>query len=51
MQISLASLSDIPALCELLDVLFSQEAEFLPNHEAQSRGLACIIKSRLGVYY
>lgn len=44
-QISPATSSDIPELCELLNVLFSQEAEFVPNHEAQSRGLARIIGS------
>ncbi|MEN6587557.1 MAG: GNAT family N-acetyltransferase [Sulfuricella sp.] len=43
MQISPATPSDIAALCQLLDVLFSQEAEFMPDHEAQSRGLALII--------
>ena len=43
MQISPASSSDITVLCELLDVLFSQETEFVPDHEAQRRGLARII--------
>ncbi len=43
MQISPATSSDITALCVLLDMLFSQEAEFVPNHEAQRRGLARII--------
>ncbi len=43
MQISPATSQDIPALCELLDILFSQETEFAPNHDAQSRGLAHII--------
>ena len=45
MQINLANASDIPALCELLDILFSQEAEFKPDHEAQRRGLARIISN------
>lgn len=45
MQITPANTSDIPALCDLLGILFSQEAEFKPNHEAQSRGLARIISS------
>ena len=45
MQITPANTSDIPALCALLDILFSQEADFKPNHEAQSRGLARIISS------
>ncbi len=45
MQITPANTSDIPALCALLDILFSQEAEFKPDHEAQSRGLAHIMSS------
>lgn len=45
MKITPANASDIPALCELLDILFSQEAEFKPNHKTQSRGLARIISS------
>ncbi len=42
-NITPATTSDIPALCELLHVLFEQESEFQPDHAAQSRGLACII--------
>ena len=45
MQITPASTTDIPALCILLDILFSQEAEFKPDHAAQSRGLTRIISS------
>lgn len=45
MQITLANASDIPGLCELLDILFSQEADFKPDREAQSRGLARIISN------
>lgn len=45
MQITPANLSDIPALCELLELLFTQEADFKPDREAQSRGLARIISS------
>lgn len=45
MHITPANTFDIPALCDLLGILFSQEAEFKPNHEAQSRGLARIISS------
>ena len=45
MQITPANTSDIPALCDLLGILFSQEADFNPNHEAQSRGLERIISS------
>lgn len=43
MLIEKATAADIPALSELLSVLFSQEAEFMPNAEAQQRGLAQII--------
>jgi GNAT superfamily N-acetyltransferase len=42
-EISLASESDIPALCQLLSELFGQEAEFQPDYQAQSRGLTRII--------
>jgi GNAT superfamily N-acetyltransferase len=45
MQITPANDSDIPALCELLNILFAQEADFKPDYEAQSRGLARIISS------
>ncbi len=41
--ISAASEQDIPALCELLDLLFSQEAEFRPDSTTQQRGLREII--------
>lgn len=43
MQITPAKASDVPALCELLDILFSQEADFTPDFDAQSRGLTQII--------
>ncbi|MCF7966975.1 GNAT family N-acetyltransferase [Methylobacter sp. Wu8] len=43
MQITPANLSDIPALCELLELLFTQEADFKPDRDAQSRGLSRII--------
>jgi len=43
MEISLANAADIPALCQLLGELFSQEAEFQPDYAAQHRGLASII--------
>jgi hypothetical protein len=45
MQITPANASDIPALCELLALLFSQEADFKPDFDAQSRGLARIISN------
>ena len=43
MEITVAELDDIPELCELLNVLFNQEAEFSPDSRAQARGLAAII--------
>ena len=50
MQITQATANDIPALCELLCTLFSQEAEFMPDPEAQRRGLARIVtNSEVGV--
>lgn len=50
MKITPALPSDIPELCELLNVLFSQEEEFVPNYQAQSRGLSRIINnSELGL--
>lgn len=41
--ITLADRDDIPALCDLLGVLFSQEAEFTPDRQAQATGLGRII--------
>lgn len=45
MQITPANTTDIPALCKLLELLFSQEADFKPDYQAQSRGLARIISN------
>lgn len=45
MLIEKATSGDIPALNKLLSVLFSQEAEFIPNPAAQSRGLARIVNN------
>ena len=45
MQITPAKTSDIPALCDLLSILFSQESEFTPNQEAQNLGLNRIISN------
>jgi len=44
-QIEPATLGDIPALADLLAVLFTQEADFRPNREKQERGLRLIIES------
>jgi len=45
MKIEMATTSDIPTLCILLDCLFSQEVEFKPDHETQSRGLEMILNN------
>jgi len=45
MKIEMATTSDIPTLCTLLDYLFSQEVEFKPDHETQSRGLEMILNN------
>ncbi len=44
-QITPAAPSDLPALCELLALLFDQEAEFQPDRAAQERGLAALLQS------
>jgi GNAT superfamily N-acetyltransferase len=40
---TVATEADLPVLCELLGVLFSQETGFTPDRNAQRRGLARII--------
>ena len=45
MNISPATVSDIPELCELLELLFSEEAEFHPNRAVQSEGLRQIMEN------
>lgn len=45
MQITLANSDDIPALCSLLQTLFSQEIEFKPDQELQVRGLTDIVNN------
>ena len=42
-SIEVATERDIPALSDLLSVLFEQEAEFTPERAAQARGLARIV--------
>jgi len=44
MKIAVAVNSDIPALCDLLEALFTQEVEFIPDREAQIRGLESVIE-------
>ncbi len=43
MNVSPASEDDLPALCELLGILFAQEAEFRPDPERQSAGLRSML--------
>lgn len=43
MHYSLATLQDVPALTQLLSALFSQETEFTPDPQAQTRALTHII--------
>ena len=38
-----ATLTDVPQLCELLTLLFAQEADFAPDPERQTRALNLII--------
>ncbi len=45
MKVEMATTSNIPTLCTLLDYLFSQEVEFKPDHETQSRGLEMILNN------
>ena len=43
MTIRIATLDDIPDLCQLLELLFSQEAEFVPDRAFARAGLEQII--------
>ena len=43
MHVSAATAANLPALCELLRELFSLEAEFTPDTDAQVRGLTRIL--------
>jgi GNAT superfamily N-acetyltransferase len=50
--IELATLGDVPQLVELLNLLFTQEADFKPNREKQERGLRLILESpHVGVVF
>jgi len=44
-EIVLATHSDIPEMVKLLDELFSQDIEFVPNHEKQQKGLELILNN------
>ena len=43
MEVTQAENGDIPELCELLDLLFTQEVEFRPDPAMQAEGLRQII--------
>jgi hypothetical protein len=43
-SVRLAHINDVPRLCELLFLLFTQEADFQPDDEKQSRALRLIIE-------
>lgn len=45
MHVELAAPADIPALADLLTVLFTQEVEFVPDRAAQIRGLSRIVEN------
>ena len=42
-KVELASIQDIPRLCELLKILFTQEREFCYDETTQAKGLAMIL--------
>jgi N-acetylglutamate synthase-like GNAT family acetyltransferase len=43
MRVRPATAHDVPQLCELLALLFTQEAEFVPDAVKQARGLQAIL--------
>jgi GNAT superfamily N-acetyltransferase len=43
LSVTLASFADVPALVELLDILFSIEQDFHPDAEKQRRGLEMLL--------
>jgi N-acetylglutamate synthase-like GNAT family acetyltransferase len=45
MKTRVATQKDISQITELLNILFSQEVEFVPNKEKQERGLKMIIEN------
>lgn len=44
-KIEPAALRDVPQLADLLNLLFTQEADFQPDRQKQERGLRLIIES------
>lgn len=45
MTLAIATQDDIPALCDLLAILFEQEAEFVPDRDKQSKGLSMLLEN------
>jgi len=45
LKIVTATIKDVPELCGLLSILFTQEEEFTPDFEKQAAGLAKIIEN------
>lgn len=45
MDVREAGSSDVPSICELLAILFAQEAEFEPDYERQLRGVTEVIEN------
>jgi len=45
LTIQLATIADVPALADLLTILFTQEADFKPDVERQKSGLKKIIEN------
>ena len=45
MHIQEATIEDIPVLCELLQILFSKEVEFIPNITVQKNALEMIVRN------
>jgi len=44
MNMRIANENDVPALCDLLVILFTQEAEFFPNRSQQETGIRLILE-------
>lgn len=45
MTLGIATQDDIPALCDLLAILFEQEAEFVADRDKQSQGLSMLLEN------
>lgn len=45
MDVREAEIGDVPAICQLLTILFAQEAEFEPDYERQRKGVSEVIEN------